>query len=203
MPRLFFLPGVGGDRNFWRPLSDLLPMDWDKVYFGWPGLGANPPHPDVRSYGDLISLVERRLDEDDDRVDLLAQSMGGAIALSLALRHPRKIRRLVLAVTAGGLDVSALGAADWRPLYKAEFPHVAEWVMNERPDVSQRLNEISQPALLIWGDSDPISPVSVGEYLRDRLPNAELHIVKNGEHDLIKARASEVRARIESHLSGA
>ncbi len=36
-----------------------------------------------------------------DRVDLVGNSFGGALALSLAIRHPRRIRRLVLMGAAG------------------------------------------------------------------------------------------------------
>ena len=186
VPHLFFLPGVGGDANFWRPLGDLLPDDWSKTYFGWPGLGSNPRDPDINSYDDLITMVAARIG--DAPVDLLAQSMGGAIALTLALRYPDKIRRLVLAVTAGGMDVSVLGAADWRPDYRREFPNVADWVIDQRPDVSSQLNDVKQPTLLIWGDADPISPVAVGKHLLDHLQNAHMNIVKGGQHDLIKTR---------------
>jgi pimeloyl-ACP methyl ester carboxylesterase len=196
---LFFLPGVGADPDFWRPLGDRLPPDWRKTYFGWPGLGDQPADPAINSYDDLIGLVEARLPEYP--VDVLAQSMSGAIALTVALRHPERIRRLALAVTSGGMDMSPFGAEDWRPDYRREYSKAAEWVMAEKPDISNRLSEISQPALLIWGDADPISPVATGRYLAERLTNAELHIVEGGRHDLIHSRASEVAGLIERHLS--
>ncbi len=196
---LFFLPGVGADPDFWRPLGDRLPADWRKTYFGWPGLGDQPADPAINSYDDLIGLVESRLP--DHPVDLLAQSMGGVIALILALRHPKRIRKLVLAVTSGGLDVSPFKVQDWRPDYRHEFPNAAEWIIAERPDISNRLSEIKQPALLIWGDADPISPVVAGQYFSAHLPNAELHIVKGGQHDLIRNRPSEIAGLIERHLS--
>jgi pimeloyl-ACP methyl ester carboxylesterase len=199
MRRLFFLPGVGGSAIFWRPLGDRLPAEWDKTYFGWPGLGNNPPDPDVNSYDDLVALVEAQLG--DGPVDILAQSMGGAIALSVTLRNPDMVRRLVLAVTAGGMDVSALGASDWRDDYRAEFPNVADWVMDQRPDVSTRLGEVNQPCLLIWGDNDPISPLAVGKYFEAHLPDARLVVVPGGQHDLIAACADEVAGTVQRFLS--
>ncbi len=153
----------------------------------------------MTSYEDLIALTAAQFG--DEPVDLLAQSMGGAIALTLALRHPERIRSLTLAVTAGGLDVEALGAVDWRPDYLAEFPQVAPWVMAERPDVSARLTEFRQPTLLIWGDADPISPVAVGRELETRLPDAKLLVVPGGHHDLINRRPDDVAPPILDHLT--
>lgn len=199
MRRLLFLPGVGGSAAFWRPLGDRLPGDWDKTYLGWPGLGSNPPAPTIKSYDDLVELVEAQVG--NEPVDLLAQSMGGAIALSVALRHPDKVRRLVLCVTAGGMDVARFGATDWRPEYRQSFPAVADWVIDQRPDVSSRLGEVHHPTLLIWGDADPISPMAVGEYLNANLPNASLTIVPGGQHDLVNARPDDVARTICEHLA--
>lgn len=197
--RLFFLPGAGADPGFWRPLGDRLALASDKVYFGWPGLGHQPPDPGVSKLDDLVALVEAELDE--RAVDLLAQSMGGLIAMLVALRHPRKVRRLVLSVTSAGVKMARLGAADWRESYYREYPEAAPWLRDIDADLSGELARITQPVLLLWGDSDPISPVSVGEYLRARFPNARLHLVKGGGHDLVEARTEEVAPIIERHLA--
>jgi len=196
---LLFLPGVGADPGFWRPVGDRLPADRTKVYFGWPGLGHQPPRPDVRSFEDLIAMVEAKIG--DKPVDLLAQSMGGAIAMQVALRHPQKVRRLVLCVTAGGLDVEALGATDWRENYAREYPDPAPWILSAHPNYSADLRRIMQPTLLIWGDADPISPVAVGERLNALLPNSALHVVTGGDHALVFERAEDIAPLIARHLA--
>ena len=198
-PRLLFLPGVGADPMFWRPLGDELPADWEKVYFGWPGLGEQAPDPAVNSWADLVAMVEAKLG--DGPVDLLAQSMGGAIALQIALQHPKKIRRIVLSVTSGGIDMAGLGTSDWRANYQRGHPNAAAWITEARPDHAGELHRITQPTLLLWGDSDPISPVAVGERLQTLLPDAHLHVIPGGEHDLVEARADAVAGLIRSHLT--
>ena len=198
MAEVLFLPGVGADPAFWRPVGDRLPDTWHRTYLGWPGLGHQPHHPDVQSFEDLIGLAEAALGEGP--VDVVAQSMGGAIALQLALRHSEKVRRLVLTVTAGGLDVAALGAIDWRPDYAAEYPDAAPWILKARPDYTPDLGRVTQPTLLLWGDADPISPVAVGQRLESLLPKADLHVIRGGHHDLAVVHAAEIATLIQAHL---
>jgi pimeloyl-ACP methyl ester carboxylesterase len=57
------------------------------------------------------------------------------------------------------------------------------------------------PALLLWGDADPISPVKAGERLVAVLPNAALHVIPGGGHDLASVHAGLVAPLIDRHLS--
>lgn len=200
-PKLIFLPGAGADPDFWRPVGERLPASWGKVYLGWPGLGHQPSHPDVNGLEDLVGLVEAQIG--DGPVDLLAQSMGGLVAMLTALRHPRKVRRLVLSVTSAGLDMKQLGAADWQATYHRNHPNAARWLSDVHVDLSAQLPGIALPVLLLWGDADPISPVAVGERLADLLPNARLHVLPGGDHDLVHQRADEVAPLIAAHLGQA
>lgn len=195
---LVFLPGAGGDPAFWRPVGEALPSAWQKTYLGWPGLGNQRTDPAVRGFDDLVTLAETQIG--DEPVDLLAQSLGGVIALRLALKHPTKVRRLVLAATSGGIDVKKLGAADWRAEYRAAFPNAASWIMEPVVDISRELPKVAQPTLLLWGDADPISPVAVGETLQRTLPRATLHLVHGGDHGFVDERAKEIVKRVATHL---
>jgi pimeloyl-ACP methyl ester carboxylesterase len=191
-----FLPGVGGDPAFWRPLADRLPKG-DDVLLGWPGLGNQPADPAVRSFADLTALAARALAAP---CDVLAQSMGGIVAVRLALDHPDKVRRLVLTATSGGLDVAALGAQDWRPGYRAQHPQVADWVLEQRPDHEVEIPAIRQPVLLLWGDNDPLSPIAVGWRLAALLPNATLRVVP-GDHMFARDRAADIAGPITRFLA--
>jgi pimeloyl-ACP methyl ester carboxylesterase len=193
-----FLPGALGAAGFWRPVGELLPDAWEKVYLAWPGLGAQQPDPDVQGFDDLVSLVEREL---GGAGDLVAQSMGAVVAVRVASRHPDRVRRLVLVATSGGVDVSRLGGADWRDEYRRDHPAAAGWITRDSPDQSNEIARITAPTLLLWGDSDPISPVAVGEHLLSLLPNARLHVVTGGSHSLAVDRAREVAPLIAAHLA--
>lgn len=196
MSRLLFLPGAGADPAFWRPVGDRLLGE--TVYFGWPGLGDQPPSPDVNGFEDLVAMVDAELARGP--ADLLAQSMGGLIAILATLRRPASVRRLVLSVTSAGLDMKGLGAADWQATYHRNHPNAARWLSDVHMDLSAELPQIACPTLLLWGDADPISPVAVGERLAELLPNARLHVLKGGDHDLVRNRAEEVAPLIQAHL---
>lgn len=196
--QVFFLPGTGASPDFWKPAGALLPAHWSKTYFGWPGLGHQPHDPAIASFDDLVALVEARL---TGPVDLVAQSMGGVIAARLAIARPQLVRRLVLTVTSGGVDMATMGASDWRAEYRQLFPNAAEWVYAPRNAAPQPVEKIAAPTLLLWGDNDPISPLAVGRHLAQKIPNAELYVLAGGDHSLAQNRAAEVASLIEAHLS--
>jgi pimeloyl-ACP methyl ester carboxylesterase len=196
--RALFLPGASGAGVFWRPVADLLPVEWPTTCLDWPGLGAVPHDPGVRTLDDLVALVVAHMTEP---VDLVAQSMGGVVAVLAASRYPDRVRRLVLVGTSGGVDMARFDAQDWRPDYRAEYPSALPWITTHTSDLSDELTGLRAPTLLIWGGADTISPPAVGEYLAARLPNARLVVIPDGEHMVARDRAAEVAPLIAAHLS--
>jgi pimeloyl-ACP methyl ester carboxylesterase len=198
---IFFLPGAGASATFWKNVSNrLLLDDADRSFFAWPGLGNQPPDPAVRRIDDLVRMVVEALEARTQPVDMVAQSMGGYVAMQAALLVPHKIRRLVLTATSAGVPMGELGATNWREDYQASFPHAAEWIAQPTEDLSARLQGVTAPCLLLWGDADPISPVAVGERLLGLLPAARLHILAGGDHDLAITHAPEVAGLVAAHL---
>jgi len=198
MRTVFFLPGTGASPDFWKSVGSRLPSGWNKHYFGWPGLGAQPPDPAINGYDDLVRLVEARL---DGPVDLVAQSMGGMIAVRIALARPALVRRLVLTATSGGIDMTAFAAADWRPDYRKRHPDAAAWITERRAAADLPVERILCPTLLVWADADPISPLAVGQHLKTRLPDARLHVIASDSHMFANNRADEVAPLIAEHLA--
>lgn len=196
--QILFLPGALGRVQLWEPVANRLSCTADKVHVGWPGFGAVPPDPRVHGIGDLVQMV---LDKIDRPTALLAQSMGGVIAMRAALAKPRLITHLVLAATSGGVDVAALGGMDWRPAFKESNPGLPDWFSIWQDDLSAKLPAIRIPTLLLWGDSDPVSPVPVGEHLAGLLPRARLYVAGGGRHDLVETHAAEVAPLIDQFLA--
>jgi 2-hydroxy-6-oxonona-2,4-dienedioate hydrolase len=196
MTRILFLPGAGASPDFWKPVAERLPADWPRHHFGWPGLGSQPADPSIKSIDDLMRLV---LTEMSEPVDLVAQSMGGIVATRLAIAHPRLVRRLVLTVTSGGVDMASFGASDaWRADYRKAHP--GAWITEAPAAALVPVERITAPTLLIWGESDPISPVAVGRHLEQRIAGSRLHVVPGGDHDIAQTHAKEVAALIAAFL---
>ena len=107
LPALVLLHGVGADRREWLLTIHALARRRRVVAFDLlgHGLSAKPSGPGV-SYGvrllaDAVVGGIEALPGPPDRVDLLGHSLGGAVALDVARRHPRLVHRLVLVDSAG------------------------------------------------------------------------------------------------------
>jgi poly(3-hydroxyoctanoate) depolymerase len=176
-------------------LSDLGPIH----LVGFPGFGGMPADPSLRSLEDLFGWVVERLPPGPNHV--IAQSMGGVIAVRLALDSPDRLARLVLVATSGGVDVARLGGSDWRPAYRVALPAAPPWFTEDHTDFSDRLAEIRAKTLLLWSDADAVSPLSVGRTLAAGIPGARLTTVAGGTHGFANERPEEVAAAIRSHLT--
>lgn len=196
--QLFFLPGALGRTEFWHPVGDLLTCPAPKVHWSWPGFSGIPADPAIKGIDDLATRLLAKIDRPSA---LIAQSMGGVVAMHAALRRPEQITHLVLSATSGGMPMEALGAEDWRPAVLAGYPGLPDWFIRYRSDLTRELAALRIPTLLLWGDADPISPVQAGRRLASVLPRAALHIIPGGGHDVACAFASQVAPLIDGHLA--
>ena len=176
---IVYLPGGGGRSSFWRPVADRLWRHGAPMVFGYPGFGDVPADPSLRSLSDLYDALLAVLPE---RFHVVAQSMGSVLALRAVVEHPERVASLVLCAVSGGIDVRGLGGAEWRHSLRAEQPAAPTWFADDASDFTERLGAIGVPALVIAGEADPLSPVAVGEFLRDRMPAAILQVVSGGTH---------------------
>lgn len=196
--QLFFLPGALGNTGFWLPAAGLLAHPAAQVHVGWPGFHGVPRDAGVKGIDDLATRLLARIDRPSA---LIAQSMGGVVAMRAALRQPELVTHLVLSVTSGGIDLSTFDAEDWRPAMRAAHPGLPDWFASDGEDLAPQLASLAIPTLLLWGDADPVSPVQVGQQLARLLPRARLHVISGGDHGLASTHAGVVAPLIDQHLS--
>jgi pimeloyl-ACP methyl ester carboxylesterase len=192
-----YLPGASGQSTVWEPIANVLAHRREAFLFSYPGLGDAPDDEAIRSLPDLVRWVASELPE---RCDVVALSMGSTIALRLALEYPERVRRLVLVVPCGGLNAQRFGALDWRDAFVSTRPFAPRWFVTDNSDFSEQLGQISAPTLLVLGEDDPIAPPAIGEFLRERLPNARLEVVADASHDLEEEHPAFLASLIEAHL---
>jgi pimeloyl-ACP methyl ester carboxylesterase len=192
------LPGAGGRRAFWEPVAARLRHGGRPVFFAWPGFGDAPSEPAIQSLDDLYAWFAARAPTSPSNV--VAQSMGGVLAMRFAIDHPQRVRRLVLVATSGGTRLRF--GIDWRLGFRAEKALVPDWFERDRTELDARLGEVRAPTLLLFGDADPIAPVAMGEHLKSLLYDARLVVIEGGTHMIAEERASDVARAIDEHFAG-
>ena len=91
---------------------------------------------------------------------------------------------------------------DWRLEQDAdELAREAQGAAGLAFDVSDRLDEIELPTLVIHGTADRVLPVENGRLLAEKLPQARLELLEGAPHMLMIERADEVNELLGSFLS--
>jgi pimeloyl-ACP methyl ester carboxylesterase len=94
--------GMSGAATNWTDLMAQLAPDFDCAALDLPGSGLSPPPKTNAGYsvsalaGTVIRLIEALVPNHGDRVHLVGNSMGGAVAVRVAARRPDLVRTLTL-----------------------------------------------------------------------------------------------------------
>jgi len=197
MRKLIFLPGASGRRAMWDSWIDRFKRDYSTAVVGWPGLDNEPENPGILEIADLSQLVSMHV---EPRSVLIAQSMGGVVALHTLLNHSDSVAALILCVTSGGLDRTEFDCDNWRPDFVRNNPGTPAWFLDHDEDLSQTWATISVPVLLIWGGDDRISPVAMGNRLNQLIPNSSLLVFQGAGHDVAETHAGQLLPAVSEFL---
>lgn len=189
------------------------------------GRSPGPPPATLRACADALAALLDALGV--PRVIAVGQSMGGGIALALALAHPQRVAGLVLIGTGARLpvnpdllariqtDQAGLGESfkKWmwaratsQPVRQRGFelfmqcpPEVvyADYAACAAFDVTARLGEISAPALVIAADEDRMLPNAISAALADGLPQARYVLLAGAGHLMVIEQAEAVAALVD------
>jgi 2-succinyl-6-hydroxy-2,4-cyclohexadiene-1-carboxylate synthase len=100
-PALLALHGFTGCAGFWAPFAKDVAPGWHVLAPDLPGHGATG---DPFAGNDMAAEADSLANQLDGPVTVLGYSLGGRLALHLALRHPALVRRLVLVGASAGLE---------------------------------------------------------------------------------------------------
>lgn len=194
--QVIYLPGIRGEAAFWEPVASRVSTVAPSIVLRYPWASGEGPIAEASSFDELANAVAARI---DTPTALVAQSLGGIVAVLAAAQRTHLVTHLVLVATSGGVRTDDLDVTDWMTPFLDAYPHVPRWV-GAPLDLAPQLATLTMPALLLWGDADPIAPISIGERLASLLPKASLEVMEGGEHDLAVRYAGTVASAIIEHL---
>jgi pimeloyl-ACP methyl ester carboxylesterase len=187
--------GNVGDRVMHAAL--LCAAGFDVLLFDYRGFGRSTGRPsEVGTYRDAHaarSALIARPGTDPDRVIYLGESIGGAVALALALDHP----------PAGLVLMSAFTSV--RDMARRHYPLVPRSLVPDAYPSLSRVPDLRAPLLVIHGDHDEIVPLLYAEELFEAAPDPKrLHVIKGvGHNDLVTLAGAEWAAAIADFSAAA
>jgi len=210
-PHVVLIHGAGGNRLHWP--GELRRLPSATVYtLDLPGHGRS----EGRGYehiADYARAVRGFLDAVGiERAVVAGHSMGGAIAMTLALDHASCIAGLILIGTGARLRVAPeilemirtdfAGSVDlisrfaWSPQAPPDLVEIGRKSLQETDpgvvlgdfiacdcfDVMDQLGSIAAPTLLVTGSNDQMTPVKYARFLAESIPGADAVILDGAGH---------------------
>jgi pimeloyl-ACP methyl ester carboxylesterase len=229
-PTLLLIHGAGGRHLDWPAKVRFLPET--TVYaLDLPGHAQSegPGRDTIDAYADDVAAFMEAVGL--ERVVLVGHSMGGAIALTLALRRTPQVVGLVLVGTSARLRVGEIILDNILPNFPKALDLIFKfaWSSQARPvqvglakrlmrengpevvygdfwachhfDVRARLGEITLPTLVLSGAADQMTPAKFGQALAAGIPGAKFVVIDRVGHFLMQEAPERVAGEIKQFLA--
>lgn len=189
---LLLLHGGLGSFDMFEPILPALTENQQVIGVDLQGHGrtvlGNRPIT-YESMGEDMAVILKELGY--DKVDVMGYSMGGGLALRIAIQHPEMVNRLVV-VSAGfahpegtypeiisqqkSVSAEMADAMEGTPMFESyksvapnpeDFPRLLDRMgelMQESFNWSDDISELEMPVMLVYGDSDMLRPEHIVEF---------------------------------------
>ena len=224
VPRPIFIHGSGGDHRIWSLQTARLA---GAVALDLPGHAGGDPATDIAALAEAVAAALETIDR--PRV-LIGHSLGGAVALELAIVRPELVDGLVVISSAGRLavpDATLARAADdfaaeRERLIAGSFADpsapmarrarqaldasgsrglLADYAACRSVALQGRLGAVGVPVLLIVGDDDPFTPLRMSEDLARELPLSQMVVIPGARHMPMAEFDGTVTALVAAYLA--
>ncbi|MBK7334709.1 MAG: alpha/beta fold hydrolase [Saprospirales bacterium] len=225
--KFLLLPGALGSATHFDPLLPLLPADWQAHAFSFSGHGGKPFGPAFSN----DAFVEEVVAEMDrlgwDRCDFFGYSMGGYVALSLALKYPARVNRIMTLGTkllwspeiaqkeAGMLDPEKIEAkvpafaqalaerhapGDWKELCR-KTAGLMQQLGATNPLDPANLMPLAHAVRICLGDADNMVSKEESLAVVEALANGEFRLLENTPHPLEKVDKGVLAKEMRAYFS--
>lgn len=208
--QVLILHGWGSKSERWQTVAKLLSGRGFKVIIpDLPGFGkSDKPNKawGLDDYSNIINELVSKLEL--NRFSLLGHSFGGNVAIKYSLNNPEKIERMYL------VGASCIRKESFRkkvlyilsklfkflsfipPIKKAFYRAIKsdyaeiDGIMKEiylktiKKDLSDLLEKINVPTLVIWGERDNITSLKNAYIINSKIRNSEIKIIPRVKHNL-------------------
>jgi pimeloyl-ACP methyl ester carboxylesterase len=230
-PPLILIHGAGGQHSHWPP--HLRRMADTTVYApDLPGHGKSEGtgrHTVTAYAADMLALMDAL---ELERAVVGGHSMGGAIALTMALSWPDRLAGLLLVGSGARLRVLPAILDGLQSEFESTVDMVVDYAYGPNSpenlvrlgrrtllkcdpavihgdysacntfDVMDHLGEINVPTLVVVGTADQLTPPKYAGYMVESLPNAELALVEGGGHMVAVEMPQDVANIVDNWLGG-
>jgi pimeloyl-ACP methyl ester carboxylesterase len=224
-----FIHGAGGSSASWYFQRELQ-SSMEVIALDLPGHGNSPGPAPASVEGFRDAVREALLSLGLEKCYLAGHSMGGAIAMSLALSYPEAVKGLILIGTGAKLKVmpeflegivkdkentvrSIIELAFGRntpPSVKEEgFREMmkcdAQTIFNDyyacdHFDVMASLGEITVPTLILCALSDVLTPPKYSEFLNWKIKGSQIELIQGAGHLMMIEKPAEVNKAIRGFV---
>jgi len=211
-PPLFFIHGSAGDHTVWEDQCAGMEDEFNVVAVELPGHGRSGGRGEreVALYAKWVKKTVEALGL--RRPVLIGHSLGAAIALELAIRYGDMLSGIVTVGGGAKMPVNPLVLDGMRGDPSMIINSIPEFALSkknrerlggllidnlrradkdvaygdflacDRFNVSEELEQIRIPALLICGEDDRMMPPKFSIYLKEKIPGAKLVLIKDAGH---------------------
>ena len=164
-PLVVFFMGNAGNKSYRVDnLRFLVELGLGVCIFDYRGYGQSSGKPsEAGIYSDALGLLDHLANRgwQPDRMIFFGRSLGAAVALQVALQHPPAGLVLETPFT----SIAAMGRRHYPLLYP-----LLGWLVEADYDNLAKIDQLTSPLLIIYGERDRICPAAMAESLYRRAP---------------------------------
>lgn len=178
--------GNGGDRSYRAPLAaGLARKGLSVLLFDYRGYGGNPGNPSERGLASdaraARAYLDSRRDVDSDKIAYFGESLGAAVAVTLAVERAPA----ALILRSPFTSLSDMG--------RLHYPFLPTGpLLRDRFDSVGRVGRVACPVLIVAGERDQIVPLEHSRRLFDAISTTgQLVVVPGADHNDYELLAGE------------